>query len=120
MRITNADPSVIRTAIAWFTLLGAQKQNMTLTLHVYPDSDIEACLRFWSKETTIPMGQFKKISVDMRRNKQAQNKGKLPYGTAHLGIKCLGDSQLGVFLSRRIQALNELIAERAKAQIVRA
>ena len=42
-RIVNSSPDVIRVAITWFSELGVRKSQFFLTMHLYPDSDIESC-----------------------------------------------------------------------------
>ena len=61
VRIVNADPKVIQIAMAWFLSLGLTIEHFLLTLHLYPDSDIEKCLHFWSTTTNIPICQFGKV-----------------------------------------------------------
>ena len=107
IRIVNADPKVIQISVAWFLSLGLTIEHFLLTLHLYPDSDIEKCLHFWSTTTTIPICQFGKVQIDTRDNKKAVNTGKLPYGTAHLGVRSLGKKEFGVVFSRKIQSWTE-------------
>lgn len=103
IRVINSDPKIIRFAVKWFTeVCSLTKDNFRIRLHLYPDNNIKESLKFWSKETTIPISQFQKIQVDLRTDKKKTNKGKLPHGTAHLSVKSNGRRELGVFLARRI------------------
>jgi len=102
VRVVNSDPDVIRSAIAWFKSLGVVKKQFTITIHLYPDSNVKECLQFWSGATTIPLDQFSKPQIDRRRNKKTYKAGKLPYGTAHLGVRSGGRKEFGVFFSRKI------------------
>lgn len=111
VRVVNSDPQVIQLAISWFVSQGIPKKNFFVTLHVYPDSNAEDSLRFWSKITTLPRHQFGKIQVDRRSNKKTSNLGKLPYGTAHMTVRSGGDKKLGAFLARKIQASVDEIAK---------
>ena len=52
--------------------------------------------------TNIPLSQFGKTQIDARENKSNKKKRKLPYGTAHLTIKSIGNRNNGVLLHRRI------------------
>lgn len=114
VRIVNSDPRVIRLAIVWFRSLGLTDEHFRLTLHLYPDSDIEKCLQFWSTTTTIPMSQFRKTQIDRRKNKKANNSGKLPFGTIQLSVISLGKKEYGVFLARKILAwIDRVHAKRA-------
>jgi len=102
VRVVNSDVSVIRLAIAWFKSLGVLRGQFGITLHLYPDSNVQKCLQFWSETTTIPLGQFAKPQIDRRKNKKANRAGKLPYGTAHLSVRSGGRKEFGVFFSRKI------------------
>ncbi|HEY4474153.1 MAG TPA: helix-turn-helix transcriptional regulator [Candidatus Paceibacterota bacterium] len=118
VRVVNADPRVIKISIEWFKLLGVTTEQFAPRLHLYPDSSIEECLQFWSLETTIPISQFQKSSIDWRTNKKAIKHGKLPYGTLHLGIRALGRPDYGSFFSRKILALIEGAYEKIIAGVV--
>ncbi|PCI29231.1 hypothetical protein COB52_02780 [Candidatus Kaiserbacteria bacterium] len=108
--IINADLKVIKFSIKWFVeSCGVPKGNFVLNIHMYPDNNIEECLRYWSKGTGIPLSQFGKPQVDERKDKKMAKRGKLRYGTAHLRVKSIGNRQLGVFLQRRIAAWMDIV-----------
>lgn len=109
-RVVNSDPNVIQLAIAWFSALGVFREQYFLTIHLYPDSDIEKSLQFWSRTTTIPRSQFGKVQIDTRTNKKKNRAGKLPHGTAHLTVRSSGRKEFGVVLARKIQAWNDEVA----------
>jgi hypothetical protein len=113
--VINSDPRVINLAIHWLTeCFGVEVKNLTLAIHLYPDNNIKRCLRFWSDTTKIPPAQFGKTQIDGRVGKTSLKRGKLPYGTAHLRVKALGNKDFGVVLSRRIHALmHEVLKTRA-------
>lgn len=105
VRVINADPKIIKLAILWFRLVCmVPPENFILAIHLYPDNDIRETLEFWSHETDIPLKQFAKVIIDKRTNKSKMKKRKLPYGTAHLGVKANGNPRYGVQLFRRILA----------------
>lgn len=108
-RITNADPEVIRLAIAWFRSIGVRRKQFFLTLHLYPDSNVRECLQFWSDTTTIPRNQFGKVQIDRRTNKKSSRAGKLPHGTAHLTVRAMGRTEFGVCLARRIKGWTDAV-----------
>ncbi len=110
-RVVNADPEVIRLAIAWFKSLGVEPEQFLLTLHLYPDSDTQECLQFWSKTTTIPLRQFGKVQVDTRNNKRVFKRGKLPHGTAHLSVRGLGRKEYASAFARRIKGWTNAVAQ---------
>lgn len=109
-RIVNSDPNVMHLAMAWFHGLGVSREQFLLTIHLYPDSDVEGSLHFWSRTTTIPRSQFGKTQIDRRTNKKKNRAGKLPHGTAHLTVRSLGRKEFGVVLARKIQAWTDEIA----------
>ena len=111
-RVTNSDSDVICIAIAWFYSLGITRKQLRITLHLYPDSDTEKSLHFWSRTTTIPRSQFGKVQVDTRKNKKSSNSGKLPYGTAHLSVRSLGKKEFGVALARKIKGWTDTVANK--------
>jgi len=103
--ISNSDPKVIKLAIAWlYKACGVRKRNLHLRVHLYPDNNVENVLAFWSGETQIPLSQFGKTIIDIRKNKLKQNRRKLPYGTVHLKIRSGGVKDLGIYLHRKIMA----------------
>ena len=105
-RIINSDPRVIKMVLRWFEIqFGIQKSNLKVRIHMYPDTHKEKAVEYWSKMLSIDRVYFSKSIVDTRTNKKVSHVGKLPYGTAHVTIKSLGDKKLGVNMHRYIMAL---------------
>lgn len=103
IRISNSDPAVIKIAIRWLKeCCGLSGDNISIRLHLYPDSDIEASIRYWRAITRLPASRFMKTHIDTRQNKRRNAHGKLPYGTAHLSVVSAGNSANGVKLYRRL------------------
>ena len=103
IRVINSDPKIIKLAINWFeNACGLKLENFRMRIHLYPDNDLNECLDFWANASGIPLTQFQKTQIDLRKDKKLSKRGKLPYGTAHLSIKSNGAKEFGVFLSRRI------------------
>ena len=115
-RVVNSDPDVICLAIAWFHGLGVWREQFTIRIHLYPDSNIEESLQFWSRATTIEKDQFSKVQIDRRTNKKKNRAGKLPHGPAHLTVRSLGRKEFGVVLSRKIQAWTDEVARVVKTR----
>jgi transcriptional regulator with XRE-family HTH domain len=111
VRIVNSDPAILKLAISWFKKsFNLDTENFKITVHDYPDNNIEKNKRFWSKQTKIPIEQFSKSTLDRRVNKLAINKRKLPYGTAHLYIKKGTSNIIGIVsLHRKIMGLIDAI-----------
>ena len=106
----NANVATMRLIINWFTkAMGMRPEHIRIRLHLYPDSDLERCHNYWSSQTGIPQDQFQRPVIDRRLNKKAVKNGKLPYGTAHLTIRSLGEKRFGVFLARKIMAWSDIV-----------
>lgn len=109
VRFVNANPATMQLIVRWLTeSIGLSKNNMRVRLHLYPDTDIDACVSYWSSLLQIPKEQFYQSVIDTRQNKKAIKFGKLPYGTAHLSINSLGEKRFGVFLARKIMAWSSI------------
>jgi hypothetical protein len=112
--IINADPRIIQKAILWLQeCYGVPEENFTLAIHLYSDNNRTASLQYWSEKTNIPLSQFGKTQIDLRPNKKASKRGKLPHGTAHLRVKALGNKEYGVLLARRIRAASDIVLEQS-------
>ncbi len=108
----NANVTVMRFVVRWLhDALGVGKKHIRIRLHLYPDSDIRVCEDFWASQLRIPLEQFSPPVIDRRENKRKSNAGKLPYGTAHLTVRSLGEERFGVFLARKIRAWSERVLE---------
>ncbi|MBI3534069.1 MAG: hypothetical protein HY072_01080 [Deltaproteobacteria bacterium] len=103
IRIINSDPAVIKLAVKWFKkICGLADENITVTLHIYPDNNLEECINFWSEVTQLPRRNFRKTQIDVRQNKSKIKRNKLPYGTAHIAAISGGVKEKGVQLYRRM------------------
>ena len=110
--IVNADPRVIRLAIAWFRITyGLSTKNFTLTIHMYPDNEVDKTHSFWLKQTGLPTKQLRKTQIDRRENKRPIKHGKLPYGTAHLRIVASGNKRFGKSLHPQIMTSIDTIID---------
>lgn len=113
IRVINAEPALIVLAIRWFTEVCAVPfENLSIRLHLYPDNDIQTCIHYWSQKTGLGFHQFSKCSIDTREGKKMGKRGKLPYGTAHLSVKSMGNILHGAFLRRRIDAWMNAVLQR--------
>lgn len=104
IQIANSNPAVIKLMISWFMeVLDMRKDNIAITLHLYPDNNEDEAIAFWRKITNLPLESFKKNYFDVRKDKSKFRKNKLPYGTAYIRIKSNGDAEKGVKLHRKMQ-----------------
>jgi len=105
-RIINSDPRIIKMVLHWFRVqFGIKNENLKVRLHIYPDTNKDKAIAYWSSVLKIEKIHFSNPTVDTRTNKKRTYVGKLRYGTAHLTVKSLGDKKLGVYLHRYIMAL---------------
>jgi hypothetical protein len=103
IRIANSDPVVIVAMVRWLNrACNIPEENITIRIHLYPDSDEEKAIRYWQDVTGIPRENFRRTQFDMRQNKKRSSAGKLPYGTAHLTVVSRGDPNKGTKLFRRV------------------
>ena len=106
-RLVNADSEIIKLFLKWVTLLGIPRENISMRIHLYPESDIQSAVDFWSKETRIPKGQFQKACIDTRVGKDRKRQSRHEYGTAHVTVRANGQKEFGVALARKIGAYME-------------
>jgi arsenate reductase-like glutaredoxin family protein len=103
VRIINSDPQVIKFAQLWLEkIFNVPRSNFSLTIHLYPDCDVNKSLKYWSKLTSISLNQFRKPQIDLRLNKSGKKHRKLPYGTANLEVNGRGNKELGIKLFRKV------------------
>ncbi|OGM99706.1 MAG: hypothetical protein A3B91_01550 [Candidatus Yanofskybacteria bacterium RIFCSPHIGHO2_02_FULL_41_29] len=103
VRIINSDPNVVNLAIKWFKeICKVKNDNITITLHLYPDNDLKECIDFWMETTGLTLKNFRKTQLDRRKDKSTIRKRALPFGTAHINIICNGNKKYGVKLHRRL------------------
>jgi hypothetical protein len=104
VRIVNSDPDIIRFAMRWFReICKLENDNFALSLNLYPDSNEDEAIKYWSKITNLTRANFKKTHVDERSNKMRIHANKLPYGTLQVRINANGDKSKGVALFRKIK-----------------
>jgi len=103
IRISNSDPAIIRLSIRWLKeVANLENDNISIRLHLYPDSNIEECMKYWQKVTGLNQRHFQNVTIDRRINKQTFHLGKLPHGTAHIYVLSGGNLEKGVRLYRRL------------------
>lgn len=103
IRISNSDPAVLTVAIKWLReCCGLSDENFSIRLHLYPDNNVEDSILYWQAVTRLPRERFLKVHIDRRESKKQSNRGKLPYGTAHLSVVSRGDPNKGVRLYRKL------------------
>lgn len=103
VRIVNSDPDIIRLGMRWFRdICQLTNDNFSLSINVYPDTNPQEAIKYWSSVTCVPASNFRKTQVDIRKGKTEKLRRKLRYGTLQIRIRSNNNPKNGVFLFRRI------------------
>jgi len=103
IRLVNSDPRVIRLFIRWLReICGLKDENITIAMHLYPDSNELLSMSYWMDITKLPREQFRKTQIDRRLDKKVLKTGKTPYGTLHVTVISNNNSEKGVRLYRKM------------------
>jgi hypothetical protein len=110
IQVANSNPEVIKTMIRWFKeSLGMEIENIVISIHIYPDNNEKEVIEFWRSTTGLPLKNFRKTYIDIRKNKSKFRNHKLPYGTAYIKVNSNGDPEKGVRLHRKLQGWMEAV-----------
>jgi hypothetical protein len=103
IRLVNSDPRVVRLFISWLReICELQDKNITIAMHLYPDSDELSSMKYWMNITKLPKKQFRKTQIDRRLDKKWSKRGKTPHDTLHITVASNHNPDKGVRLYRRI------------------
>ncbi len=103
IRLVNSDPRVVYLFIRWLReICELQDENITIAMHLYPDSDELSSMKYWMDVTKLPKKQFRKTQIDRRLDKKRSKIGKTPHGTLHITVASNHNSDKGVRLYRRM------------------
>lgn len=112
IRLVNSDPSIIRLFIRWLReICSLEDANITIAMHLYPDSNEQECRQYWMSVTQLPAMQFRKTQVDLRLDKKVSKTGKSPYGTLHVTVASHGNPEHGVKLYRKMMGWVEAVKD---------
>ncbi len=82
--LTNTDPGMINFFIAWLQLLGVEKENIRIYVHLYIDMNIAREISYWSKVTGIPKKQFRKPYIKTSRQSEISYPQRFSHGTCNV------------------------------------
>ncbi|OGZ08084.1 MAG: hypothetical protein A3C93_01865 [Candidatus Lloydbacteria bacterium RIFCSPHIGHO2_02_FULL_54_17] len=82
--LANTDPTVIECFIQWLVLLGASKEKIRFTLHLYKDMKIKKELNFWSKTLGFPPSAFYKPYIKKTKFSAITYKNGFGHGTCNV------------------------------------
>jgi transcriptional regulator with XRE-family HTH domain len=103
IRLVNSDPQVVSLFIRWLREICELKDdNITIAMHLYPDSNELSSMKYWMNITKLPKNQFRKTQIDRRLNKSKLKTGKTPHGTLHITVASSRNPDKGVRLYRRM------------------
>ncbi len=78
----NSDPDMIRLFLLFLrNNFDLTEKKFRVLLYCYSDQDVQSLIRFWSRETNIPIESFTKPYV---RNDFKVNSRKMTYGLIHI------------------------------------
>lgn len=109
VRLVNANPKIIIFFIRWLEVLGVPKSHLAIRIHAYPESNLVDCLKYWQEQTSLSSKQFQKTCIDIRTGKSRKKSAVHKFGTAHVTVKANGKPEFGTALSRKIDALMEIL-----------
>lgn len=85
---TNTDPAMIKCFIQWATLLGVNKKDLKIYLHIYKDMSSEQAVTFWSRELGISRASFRKPYVKQTIYvKRKNHRGRFGFGTCNIYVR---------------------------------
>lgn len=103
IRLVNSDPRVVHLFIYWLReICELEDQNITVAMHLYPDSDELSSIKYWMNITKLPKKQFRKTQIDRRLDKKRSKLGKTPHGTLHITVASNHNPDKGVRLYRKM------------------
>lgn len=80
-QLTNTNPAMLKFFIKWLELLGVNRKDLKVKLHLYSDMNINEGIAFWSKTLKIPVSQFKKPYIKETKLKSITYKNGFGKGT---------------------------------------
>jgi transcriptional regulator with XRE-family HTH domain len=61
--LTNTNPNMLKFYIRWLKSFGVKRDQLRVSLHLYSDMNIKKQEKYWSKELSIPLSQFRKSYI---------------------------------------------------------
>lgn len=103
-QLANTNPAMIKFFIKWLELLGVNKKDLKVKLHLYSDMNIKGSIAFWSKELKIPVSQFKKPYIKETKLKSITYKNGFGKGTCCV---IFGDRNLWEYISMGLKYISK-------------
>lgn len=101
IRITNIEPKLVKIFILFAShVLGVDKSKIKISLLLYPDLDVNICLRYWEESLGLSSENFYKPSIIQGRHK---------INRLHYGVCCAGFSS--TLLKQKLLVWLEMIGD---------
>jgi len=104
-QLTNTNPAMLQFFIKWLELLGVDKKDLKVKLHLYSDMNIKESIAFWSKTLKIPISQFKKPYIKETALKSITYKNGFGKGTCCV---IFGDRNLWEYITMGLKYISEI------------
>ncbi|MHA5051971.1 hypothetical protein [Streptomyces sp. SD15] len=75
----NSDPGVIRTYLAWLTLLGVTSERLRYTVLIHESADVDAAQRYWADLASVDASIFQKPTLKKHNPKTVRKNTGLDY-----------------------------------------
>lgn len=79
--LTSSDPAIIKFFISWLLILGVEKADMRVKVHMYSDQEEGHVLKYWAQKTTLEKRQFYKFYIKKSDQDRKTYKGTFGNGT---------------------------------------
>ena len=82
--LANTDPSMLKVFIKWLQILGIEKKDLKIKLHLYKDMNIKKETEFWRRELGLKTSQFNKPYVKESLLSGVTYKNGFGHGTCNI------------------------------------
>ena len=79
--LTSSDPAIIKCFISWLLILGVEKADMRVKIHMYSNQVESEVLNYWAEKTTLAKRQFYKTYIKKSDREEKTYKGTFGNGT---------------------------------------
>lgn len=104
---TNTDPFMIKFFIKWLDLLGVDRNELKVKLHLYIDMDLKEKISFWSNLLSIPIKNFRKPYIKASKFSSITYKNTFGNGTCSV---IYGNSKLHNKIIMSLKYLREVVS----------
>jgi hypothetical protein len=89
---TNSDPGLVRFFLRFLDVVGTQRSDLTFTVQIHENADVEAAQRFWEEVTGAPSDLFGKPTLKHHNPKTTRgNVGETYHGCLRIVVRRSGE-----------------------------